>query len=303
MNRTTRTTLSAMLLFAVVISGCRKDEDDPPTTTPQADPPSLIVKFRFDSTQARLNNLGQPAPVPSGNAGITPQFNGMSSHYIELAPGMLTALGNGEIIYSGPSTSAGGDPGVDFDQAIIGAENETILSIPLSSITPGTYEWVRSSLTYQNYDIPFRSAGYDLIGTVASFVGFNTYITNYTIDQESIAVNDDKLQGYWGFETHDDQLPFTVAPITGQAPPGATTVPNPLFATSPIPQGSCVVTGELLQPLTITGNETSDIVLVLSVSIKQSFEFTDANGNGIYEPDLGETVVDMGVRGLVPYTE
>ena len=57
---------------------------------------------------------------------------------------------------------------------------------------------------------------------------------------------------------------------TGQAPAGATTVPNPIFASSPIPQGSCLVTGEFETPLVINGDETEDIVVVLSVSTKRS---------------------------------
>ena len=87
---------------------------------------------------------------------------------------------------------------------------------------------------------------------------------------------------------------------TGLAPAGATTGPNPLCATSPVPAGSCVVTGQFATPLVITGSETSDINIVISLSTNKSFEWIDTNGNGLYEPTLGEQVVDMGIRGMIP---
>lgn len=88
--------------------------------------------------------------------------------------------------------------------------------------------------------------------------------------------------------------------VEGQAPEGATTVPNPLAATSPIPAGSCVVTGQFVNPLVIAGNETADVDLILSLSINKSFEWIEVNNDGMFEPLAGETVVDMGLRGLIP---
>ncbi len=261
---------------------------------PEEDEPKLIIKLKFDSTQARLNNFGQPATMPAGNAAQSPVFHGMSAHYIELAPSGMTQLGDGEIIYHGPETSFGGDVAVDFDQAITKGNEEIFTEIPLSSITPNTYNWIRVSLTYQNYDIKFKANGFNLVGRLASFVGFRTYITDYTVNTQSVSLNTNKLQGYWGFET--------LGQVTeGQAP--ATTVPNPLSTTSPVPPGSCVVTGDFPASFTITGNETEDIVLVISLSTNNSFEWEDVNPNGIYEPLDGENVVDMGLRGLVTYFE
>ena len=82
------------LLTAVFIS-CSGDDDSTspiPETAPQ-----LIVKFKFDNTQVRLDNFGQPETIPAGNAAQSPNFNTMSAHYIELAPTAFTALGAGEI--------------------------------------------------------------------------------------------------------------------------------------------------------------------------------------------------------------
>lgn len=292
----------AILAVTFAFLSCKKDEPDVVQTPNPA--PNLVFQFKFDSTQARLDNLGNPSTIPSGSSGISPDFREMSTHYIELSPGQFTPLGGGEIVYLGEETAAGGDTAVDFSKANIGTQMNPFYSIPLSEVSPGSYEWVRSSLTFQKYDIPVRHVDggntYNLTGTLASFVGYNTYIETIDVDQQQHTVNDDKLQGYWVFETHP-VWGVTIPLSSGQAPPGATTVPNPIFATSPVPQGSCVVTGQFAQPLVITGNETEDIVITLSVSTNKSFEFIDSAGDGVFEPAAEDTVTDMGVRGLIPY--
>jgi hypothetical protein len=288
--------LAATFLF----TSCKKDEPDPlPTTDPG---PALVFKFTFNPDGQRLNSFGQPAEMPDGNAGQSPQFNKISAHYFELAQTGWTALGTGEVLYMGPETNAGGDAALDFNQAIVKGGDEEFLRIPLANISPGTYEWIRVSLAYQNYNINYRWNGIDFSGTLASFIGFNTYISSYQINNESLTVNGNRLQGYWGFETY---IPgWGNETSYGQAAAGATTVPNPLFGQSNVPEGSCVVTGPFNNPLTITGSETEDIEIILSLSTNQSFEWKDEIEDGFYEPldvnfePTGEIPVDMGVRGL-----
>lgn len=257
--------------------------------------PMLIVKFKFDPNQARLNNLGQASAVASGNAAQSPIFNTISAHYLELAPNANTQLGQGMILYHAPETTDGGSNAIDFDQSKIVSEGETFLKIPLSQVTAGSYEWMRVSLSYQNYQINVRNAGVDYAGTLASFVGFNTYISSFNIGNNIFPVNGNKAQGYWAFGLNDQ--PYSTS---GQAQAGATTVPNPIAATSPIPSGSCVVTGKFVNNLVISGTETNDVVVTLSLSINNSFEWHEVNADGKYEPSAGENVVDMGLRGLVP---
>lgn len=285
-----RVPLLAVTIAATTLS-CQKEERVPVKANGD-----MTFSFAFDSTQVRLNNLGQPSTIPAGHAGQSPKFNSMSAHYIELSKDMHTPVGQGEVLYLGSETTKGGDLAVDFDRAELAAEGEEIFRIHVTDIEPGVYNWIRVSLTYQNFDIDFKSNGLDLTATLAAFVGYNTYISDLVVKSQTLSLNENKLQGYWAFEM--------VSPIAilqdGQAPPGATTVPNPLFATSPIPQGSCLVTGQFEDPLVITGNETGEIEITLSVSVNKSFEFTDPNGNGIFEPDAGESPVDMGVRGLIP---
>jgi len=281
--------LCLVALIAIIILSCDDDSED--TATTEA---NLIIRLNFDPTQQRLDNLGQPATISQGNAAQTPVIQQMSANYIEFAPNATTLLGDGEIIYNGPETNTGGDLAIDFQQAILAGQNDTFLSIPLSEVASGSYQWVRVSLSYQEGDIQILADNVgEVTGRLASFVGYNNYITQFDLNGSTITVDDDKLQGFWAFEA----LGFT---SQGQAPEGATTVPNPLFATSPVPQGSCVVTGEFSSPFTITGNETQDVTVTLSFSINNSFEWTEVNMDGKYEPSAGEQVVDMGLRGVIP---
>jgi hypothetical protein len=316
------------LLFAstLVFNSCKKEKDEEPVTptpTPTgacspatsfsstATGPKLVFKFKFDSTQVRLDNFGNPSTVPAGNAAQSPIFNYMSQHYIELA-GDLDAVGAGEVLFAGTNTTAGGTNAIDYCASVINAENTVCFSAPISSITPGSYKWLRVSLAYQNYDIVYKAStipGGIGTGTLASFIGFRTYITGYKINGHDYSPSSsaggvgNHDQGYWGFETNVFGTNYF---FDGQAPAGATTVPNPLFATSPIPAGSCLVTGQFVDntmansPLVITGAETSDIVITISLSTNKSFEWHEVTADGYYQPDVGEYVVDMGVRGLIP---
>lgn len=291
-----RRSILALLAFALLaITSCKKDEDDSPTPTTTAGP-RLILKFRFDSTQVRLNNLGQPSNVPSGHGAYSPRFNKMSAHYVEFAPTATTQLGQGDVVYFAPETTMGGAQAIDHDLGIQVGNDEAFVDIPLSDLSPGTYQWLRVSLAYQNYDIRFYFNDVPFMGTIASFIGYNTYIGSYLVHDSTVTVNANKFQGYWAFEVQDPPLP---TPVTeGQA--AGTTVVNPLSATSPIPAGSCVVTGSFPVPLTITGNETEDVVIMVSLSTNKSFEWTELDGDNKFEPVNGETVVDMGIRGMIP---
>ena len=298
------------LIGLILFAGCSK-----PKT---AGTPHLIFKFVFDSTQVRLNNFGQPDTMPAGHAGQNPHMNVMSAHYIELAPSPLTALGAGTVVYMTPTTTAGGSSAIDFSQEPFTANNGTVFSIALDSVTPGTYEYLRVSLAYQNFDVSlYEDTSFTYNGipltiqsdfpcTVASFVGVNTYITNYKVKTETITV---EAAGTYNFVYGGTSYPYPYNFLeSGQAPVGATTVVNPLFATSPIPAGSCVATGQFVSSLTgpakyltITGNEKNDIVVTVSLSVNHSFEWIEqGTPDGKWQPSKGETIVDMGIRGLVP---
>ncbi|MEJ7610996.1 MAG: hypothetical protein WKF88_07445 [Ferruginibacter sp.] len=299
---------AAILIF----TSCSKND----TITPPTPVANLVFKFQFDSTQARLNNIGLAAAMPAGHAGQNPKMNTMSAHYIELAPSAFTQIGNGAIIYKAAETTTGGSNAINFSQALFAGNGETFFTMPLKNIIPGEYQYLRVSLAYQNFDVTWHldttitglpggpvPVSQDFAGTVASFVGYNSYLNAYKIKNQTITVNGNRAQGYWGFETGGTILGFPFnQTATGQAPANATTVVNPIAATSPIPAGSCLVTGAFSggNKLTITGKETKDIVVTVSLSTNKSFEWIDTNGNGKWDATKGEQIVDMGLRGLVP---
>jgi hypothetical protein len=297
--------LLILIVLSTILSSCKKD------LVIQYDP-LININLLFDKDQERLNNIGQPSIIPTGHAAQTPAFNSMSVHYIELAPTQLTKLGDGNIIYKGVETSLGGDNAIYFDRASQSEDGKPYFSIANRLVKPGTYEWVRVSVTYQNYDILYNINGLafgDLKnqkGTVASFVGYNTFLNDVKPNKIQKGIHGNKKQGFWAFET-SFAAPFDVYNdvYTGESPANATTVVNPLFSTSPIPQGSCVVTGKLTTPLVITGKETKDITVDLSFSINKSFEWVDDNKNGQLDfyadatKGTTEKIVDMGLRGLV----
>lgn len=277
------------LLFLGVIlalfSSCSSSEDSVTNA-------SLIIKLKFDKNQVRLDNLGKPSVIGQGNAAQTPLLNEMSAHYLELAPTVNTKLGEGAVIYKGEETTKGGEKAIDFSKEIFVKDGEVFLKIPLKDIKNGSYDWLRISASYQNGKVKMLYNGTDYDATLTSFLGYNTYVDNYTINGKKVTVQANKLQGYWGFEALGNV-------IEGQAPKGAITVPNPLFQTSPIPQGSCVLTGKFDKPLAISGNESKDITVTISFSINNSFEWNEVNKDGKYEPTAGEIPVDMGLRGLL----
>jgi hypothetical protein len=299
-------------LSLTLLSACKKNDPAPapPSTTNAA---RLVFKFKFDSTQARLNNFGNASVIPATHRAQSPRFNSMGAHYVELAnDGNL--LGQGKVLYNAPTTTAGGASAIDFNQSVTVSEGQEFFSVPLSQFSPGTYKWLRVSLAYQNYDIIYKDShlpGTGLgSGTIASFIGFDTYITNYKIKTQTISPSaatggpGNHLQGYWGFETTVAGTAYT---SDGASRSGATTVVNPMPG-SPIPAGSCVVTGQFVskygmpQVLTITGRETSDIVITVSLSTNNSFEWVEHSGDNYYQPAAGDTVVDMGIRGLIPFS-
>jgi hypothetical protein len=286
----------------------------------------LIFKFKFDPTQERLNDTGGVATVPAGNAALSPIFNGMSTNYVELSPDSITPLGMGTILYIGALK----DSAIDFSKSVIAGNGETFLQIPLSSLKPGTYKWLRMSVAYQNFDLPFRldtvingvSFNSNFIGTMAAFTGYNTYFdsTGYLIKNKRVVTGVQKqtrTQGYWGFETivGSNGYYFPTEVKTDRAKDTGTTVVNPLFATSPVPRASCVLTADFSQtkyykdgtstllkaPLVITGTEKESIIVECSMSTNKSFEWSELPPfNGMWDPWKREVVIDMGIRGMKP---
>lgn len=297
----------AFLVLSGVFISCNRD-----VTTFN----DIHFSLAFDPSQERLDNLGAPSEIPAGNAAQTPDMKLMSVHYIEMTPDAFTAFKDGSILYAAPETSAGGANAIDFAQSEFSDGSAEFVKVDLNRLSPGTYNYIRASVAYQQFEVQFDLHNipvvgdlYDQSGILASFLGYNTYITTFQIAGLEVAVNGNKEQGFWAFATQFSE-PYSAynAVYTGQSPAGSTTVVNPIDATSPVPEGSCVITGVFSDPLVVTEDEDRELYISLSFSTNNSFEWVDTDGDGKWDidavnPDATEQVVDMGIRGLIPTWE
>ncbi len=294
--------LFAGIVLCLLGISCTKESD---TTEPK-----LVFRFKFDSTQARLNNQGLSSGVPEGYAAQSPVVNNMSVNSIELSPDEMTSVGAGTRIYLSEETTEGGDTAINFARSVIAGGNEVFYAISLKDIKPGEYEYLRLSVAYQNYTVQLHvdstfndsvTVKGDFDGTMASFIGYNNYISTYTIKNEFITVDENRLQGYWGLEVpvSDENFSTTIT-LTGQSPEGSTTIVNPLHVTSPLPAGSSIITASFApHKLVIAGDENKNIIVEVSLSTNKSFVWKEIVADGKWEP-LKESVADMGLRGMIP---
>jgi hypothetical protein len=184
--------------------------------------------------------------------------------------------------------------GVDFAELRVVEPGQTLVTVPLVDLEPGIYPYLRLSVSFQHFTVAGWATvmGFDVSTPVevAAFVEDETWIDEYKVGTEVVGVGGLRSQGYYGAWSSYTGV------VQGQAPAGATTVPNPLDDTSPIPVGSCVVTGVFPEPLEIPAQPSGDLVLEDTLSTNHSFEWVD-DGDGRWEP-FSEEVVDMGVRGM-----
>jgi len=290
-------------MMCLIGISCTK-QDDMPTE------PKLIFRFTFDSTQTRLNAHGVETGIQEGHAAQSPVLNSMSVNYIELSPDDTTSPGQGPVIYRGDETKEGGSTAIDFTRSVFAGNNEVFYAISLKEIPPGEYKHLRLSVACQHFSVQFHidttindtvSIKDDFRGTMASFIGYNTYLTTYNIKNQSVTVDENREQGYWALESTLSAEGFSEDILfSGQAPAGATTVVNPLFDTSPIPEGSDIVTAAFAsRSLVISGDESSNVIVEVSISTNKSFEWKEVVHNGKWDI-LEEPVIDMGVRGMIP---
>ena len=252
----------------------------------------LRILLDVDPDQVRLDNFGDPAPEPpAGHAVQNPDFLLVGAHSAELVPSETTQLGEGAQVFD----SAHRDGAVDFAELPVVEPGGELIAVPLADVDAGTYEYLRVSVSYQRYQVVGHAdyMGIDVAADVevASFVESQTYIDSYEIGDQVVEVGGVKKQGYYGAWSQYTGV------VQGQAPAGATTVPNPLDDTSPIPVDSCVVTAVFDEPLVVGDAPDGDLVLTVTLSTNGSFEWEDNNGDGDWQP-YAESVVDMGLRGM-----
>jgi hypothetical protein len=302
MNFTLKTIAVAVAM--VGLFGCKKEPDK-----------MLHFVIKFDSLQEKLGNNGLPATLRTENAAQTPALNSIGFNGIELVQNEFTKYGQGVSVFSTPETTLGGEKALDYQQVKSVKAGETIFSIPLKDIAPGTYNWIRTSVAYQNFDVifnmlnvPFAGNFLEERGTMASFMASNTYITPNKIWEKMDTTKGNRKQGFWAFET---KLTPAYNPynrmFNGQSALGATTSPNPLLQTSPTPLENTVLTGRFEGSLSISGSETADVTVTLTFSNNKSFEWEETiNRNGKWDFNMQpvpgqpsvERIIDVGLRSL-----
>lgn len=299
-------------LLYIFFSSCVK------TNNEDIQEPKLIFRYHFDSTMQRLNNQGVPEPVKAGNAALSPVLNSLSVHYIELMPDASTLFGKGAVLFQAPETSAGGEKAIDFSRSDPAGNYEVFFAVSLKDIPPGEYEWLRVAPAYQQLSVSCHldtvitittdtssqdiAIADDFAATVVGFTGYNTYIGSYLLKTMGIEVEGNRAGGYWGFEvSYGAEGINETDTLSGQIPEGGMTVVNPLFDSSPLPAGSSAITASF-QPgkLVITGEEKENIIIEVSFSTNNCFEWQDIIPNGKWEPGKGEPLADMGLRGMSP---
>src|SRR5690554_2047234 len=162
--------LILITIVSFLIISCKKEvenvvEDEinnmeiiPGSTFQEDDGPRLYFRLVLDPNQERLDIFGQPEVMPSNHSAINPVMEGFAIHTIELVPNAYTAFGAGEMVYYAPMLAA--NHAVIFDSLQVVQTGDIVYSIPISQVEPGTYEYSRVSVAYQNYDVPFRAYGF-----------------------------------------------------------------------------------------------------------------------------------------------
>ena len=294
--------LTAILLL--MLFGCGKKSDA-----------VVHFKIKFDPLQERLNSAGLIAGVTPGRAAQSPVINGLGIFSLEMSPTAATPFGSGYILLTTAEMNTPAVKAIDIAQIKMVKDGDVFLSIPISDMKPGKYEWIRAGVAYENFDVQFNllnapSAGnfLDERGTLAGYLGYNNYITKQKIWSKEEAVNGSRKQGFWLFESKLQSAYSSYDKVySGQVPTNSLTFVNPLAQTSPYPEGACSITGRFDTPLSIKGNEKDDITVVLSFSINKSFEWEETiNRNGKWDINMQsrtdaiiiEPIMDMGLRGL-----
>lgn len=293
--------MTAVMVFLI---GCKKQNSA-----------SIHFKIKFDPLQERLNGVGFPTGIGSGNAAQSPVMNSIGINVLELLNNSFTQNGKGAILLNTPNKTSEGFDAIDFSQVKMVKEGEIFLSVPIKDVAPGKCEWLRTSIAYQNFDvkmnvlnIPFVGNLLDERGALATFLGHNSYITKYKVAEKEDVINGVKKQGYWRFETKFNPAFVTLnTTYSGYIPAGNITFVNPIAQTSPTLVSLSSITGRFDTPLSISGAETEDITIVMTLSTNNSFEWEESiNRNGKWDINAQansgqptvEKIIDVGLRSL-----
>ncbi len=265
-------------------------------------PPHLIFVINTDSSIFRLDSIGQIALLPAGHRAQSPRMNKFFVHYIELARD-FDSLGQGKVIFKADETTAGGNPSIDFSKAVLTANNQMAFSLPLTKIPLGTYKWLRLGVAYQNFDIKIKQGASHGVATYGSFLSSSVFVNTCKLKTLSLSPTAGAGNIGCGYYMIEQRVGGNISGAEGKLTDTLITQVNPM-PYSPVPKGKGIITcafgsalGQLM-PLTIDWNSSKNLVIRIKLSTNQSFEWKESGNDNWFEPDAGDTLKDIGFRGM-----
>lgn len=310
-------------LILLLLAGCQKKEvlqqEDPDPVDPplvEACPgcefpentwPSsstgnpLIFRFRTDSTLPRLNAAGALSPLAPGNGGQSPLAFSLAAEYIELMPEANTLPGQGVLLYAAPQSSCGGSAATNYCKLRLVQDSAVLCAVDLHAIPPGTYKWIRVAVASAAYTIRSRtnSTG-NILGDFSAFYAEQCYLTKIrmsnTVLTPSLGASGNKSRGYYVFgqNVFGQYLAFDAYAPSTTVVNGNTAQADTRFMYAEFTNAS----GTAANPLQISGTENSKHEIELIFGSKACFEWKEVTKDGIFQPEIGEFVLDFGFRNL-----
>lgn len=132
-----------------------------------------------------------------------------------------------------------------------------------------------------------------------SFLAHACYVPQFYIGDSLEKINNIRAQGFT-----ISQLHYTTPSIhhVYRSSSKLVTAPNPIYKTCPsIPRSGIITAGFLNKNVVISESSNTDIVIDVSFSTKQAFEWEDNNKNGSFDViPVYETIANIGLRGMQP---
>ncbi len=227
--------------------------------------------------------------MPNGHGAHSPTYNGIFIGLIELLADSTIPFGEGVSLMIQSLTINFSDTGYACCNSLIADGYVFNVGIDTSAI-PNTFKYIRISFIYENFSIWYKFNGNSYNASVAAFLAPKTLAYNYHINDSSYSSFSVKLNGQWELEV---DTPGYGTVLRGIA---STTQPNVLSSSSPIPIGGCIVTCPILPTLFLDQPDTK--IITISISSNKSFEWVDHSDPNYFEPFDGDTIVDVGIRGV-----
>lgn len=259
-------------------------------------PVQLLFRLHLDS------NLASPYILQPGHAAQSPTVLALALEQIELLSEASTLAGKGVMLYTAPQTSCAGAQyylPTNYCKLHLIGDSEIVFSLALNAVPPGTYKWLRLSVAYSEMKIVSRSTSSgNGPSTFAGFYGESVYLTKIKT-QNSVLFPKTTVPKQRRYYMFYQEVFGQALQLEGYAPRQSIFNENPM----PTYNNNIYVeftdlSGNTAKPLLVTGNETTNLEVQLIFGTDKLFEWQEKTADGIFQPEIGETVYDFGFRNL-----